>query len=102
MLLSKIYEELNSLQKTQYIDERYDTAIFEYRNESTGLKILHKINILTSIKDQDVLLWSYTFKELARICNWNTNAQLEVLRQVVSMNIQLQIGHQTTQTIILI
>lgn len=56
MLLSKINDELNSLQKTQYIEERYDTAKFEYRNESTGLKILHKINILTPIKDQDVLL----------------------------------------------
>ncbi|KAG0440870.1 hypothetical protein DMUE_1439 [Dictyocoela muelleri] len=92
MLLSKINEELNSLQKTKYIDERYDTATFEYRNESTGLKILHKINMLTSIKDKDVLLWSYTFKELARIFNWNTNSHLEVLRQVVCMNIQLQIG----------
>ncbi|KAG0438394.1 hypothetical protein DMUE_3118 [Dictyocoela muelleri] len=92
MLLMNINEELESLNRVQHISDKYETATFEYRDQTTGLQILHKINTLTSINEQDIILWSQTFRELARMCNWNENAQLEVLRQIVSMNIQFSIG----------
>ncbi|KAG0420263.1 Transposon Tf2-9 polyprotein, partial [Dictyocoela roeselum] len=91
-LLREINEELTSLQKIQLINENYESATFEFRDEITGLRLLHKINILSSIHDQDVILWSHTFRELARMCNWSVNAQIEVLRQIVGMNIQFTIG----------
>ncbi|KAG0420755.1 hypothetical protein DMUE_6330, partial [Dictyocoela muelleri] len=81
-----------SIQKIQIINDKYETATFEFRDEITGLRLLHKMNILSSIQDQDVILWSHTFRELARMCNWSVDAQVEVLRQIVGINILFMIG----------
>ncbi|KAG0441566.1 hypothetical protein DMUE_0956 [Dictyocoela muelleri] len=90
--LQEIKAELESINNNLAVDERFDFATFEYRNESTGLKVLHKLNILTSINDQDIQAWTLSFKELFRVCNWNTEAQIEVLRQIVHISIQYIIG----------
>ncbi|KAG0442540.1 hypothetical protein DMUE_0197 [Dictyocoela muelleri] len=57
-----------------------------------GLKMIHKINLLKSIEHQDVLTWTHAFKEISRVCNWNTEAQLDVLKHIVSIDIQFKIG----------
>ncbi|KAG0438555.1 hypothetical protein DMUE_3019 [Dictyocoela muelleri] len=76
------------------VDEKYDVALFEYKNDQTGLKIIHRINRLSSYEDQDLLKWYIIFKETARVCNWNDIAQFEVLKQIVDVNIQALIGRQ--------
>ncbi|KAG0439377.1 hypothetical protein DMUE_2470 [Dictyocoela muelleri] len=68
--------------------------MFEYRSEASGLKITYKIIRLSSYEDQDLLNWYISFKETARICNWNEAVQYEVLRQIVDINIQLLIGER--------
>ncbi|KAG0435679.1 hypothetical protein DMUE_4600 [Dictyocoela muelleri] len=58
----------------------------------TGLEMIHKINLLKSIEQQYVLSWSYTFKEISRICNWTIEAQVNVLNHIVSIDIRYNIG----------
>ncbi|KAG0439195.1 hypothetical protein DMUE_2601 [Dictyocoela muelleri] len=90
--MNRIQEEIESIRTNISTDEKIEQASFKYRNEMTGLEMIHKINLLKSIEQQDVLSWSYTFKEISRICNWTTDAQLEVLKHIVSIDIQYNIG----------
>ncbi|KAG0420264.1 hypothetical protein EQH57_0223, partial [Dictyocoela roeselum] len=95
----KFYEnirrELESSKYSKKFDDRFDVATFKHKDDSTGLKILHKINILGSIEHQDVLNWSLAFMEVARVCQWNANAQIEVLKHSVAIDIQYKIGGPT-------
>ncbi|KAG0436022.1 hypothetical protein DMUE_4424, partial [Dictyocoela muelleri] len=94
-LLKNIQQEIESTKYTIKPDEKFDVATFEFRNEQTGLKILHKINILNEIDHQDVFKWTLAFKEIARVCQWDENAQIEVLRHIVAIDIQYRIGGPT-------
>ncbi|KAG0436056.1 hypothetical protein DMUE_4412 [Dictyocoela muelleri] len=74
------------------VDEKFEIALFEYKNEVSGLKLTHWINRLSSYEDQDILSWYILFRETALICNWTHKVQYEVLRQIVDVNLQLMIG----------
>ncbi|KAG0441232.1 hypothetical protein DMUE_1210 [Dictyocoela muelleri] len=43
-------EETENAKKTLSNDPRFESACFEYKNELSGLKIIHKINILVSLE----------------------------------------------------
>ncbi|KAG0442208.1 hypothetical protein DMUE_0453 [Dictyocoela muelleri] len=68
-------------------DPIFDTASFEYRNERSGLRITHKINTLVSLDEQDLISCKLSFKELARICKWSDDIQLEVLTKIEDTNL---------------
>lgn len=61
--------------------------------------MIHKINLLKSIEQQDVLSCSYAFKEISRVCNWSAEAQQNVFRHVVNIDIQYNIGAPTDPTL---
>ncbi|KAG0440162.1 hypothetical protein DMUE_1944 [Dictyocoela muelleri] len=63
-------EELECNQLTR-IDEKIEYESFEYKNESTGLRMIHRINLLCSIENQDLIRWRIAFQELSRICKWS-------------------------------
>ncbi|KAG0434475.1 hypothetical protein DMUE_5168 [Dictyocoela muelleri] len=63
-------------------------ASFEYISPKTCLKIKHHINVLNSIKQQDVYNWCTIIKETARMCSWNEEVLAEALTQIVNLNIQ--------------
>ncbi|KAG0420266.1 hypothetical protein EQH57_0221 [Dictyocoela roeselum] len=94
--LEEIRQEKLSLQQSDKKDENSEYAYFEYRNESTGLKITHRITLLTSLEKQDLIKWQLTFKELARICGWSEEQKKEILTQIIDLNIQNQMGISTT------
>ncbi|KAG0441619.1 hypothetical protein DMUE_0912 [Dictyocoela muelleri] len=83
-------EEITS-KRIPKVDDKFEVALFEYKSEISGLKNAHKLNILTSIKDQDLLIWRTCFNEVARICKWSEDAKMEVLTQIVDISIQHQI-----------
>ncbi|KAG0442752.1 Retrovirus-related Pol polyprotein from transposon [Dictyocoela muelleri] len=91
-LITKIHEELGTTKATIIQDERVEQASFEYNDSLTGLKTIHKINILKSIEQQDVFSWTLAFREISRICNWSMEAQTNVLKHIVSIDIQYRIG----------
>ncbi|KAG0436562.1 hypothetical protein DMUE_4165 [Dictyocoela muelleri] len=78
------------------VDEKTESAYFEYRSEKSGLRISHKLNLLLSIEEQDILSWRACFLEVARICKWTEEIKLEVLTQIVDINIQYNIGPTET------
>ncbi|KAG0434941.1 hypothetical protein DMUE_4964, partial [Dictyocoela muelleri] len=88
--------EETEMQKTLSNDPRFESACFEYKNELSGLKIIHKINMLVSLEEQDIINWQTAFKELARICRWPDEVQLEVLRQITDLTLQHRIGEANT------
>ncbi|KAG0420175.1 hypothetical protein EQH57_0269, partial [Dictyocoela roeselum] len=95
--IKELLDKENKFVKTiAGIDEKYEVALFEYRSEESGLKITHRINRLSSYEDQDLLDWYISFKEIARICNWDEAVQLEVLRQIVDIHIQIMIGEKSS------
>ncbi|KAG0422106.1 hypothetical protein DMUE_6234, partial [Dictyocoela muelleri] len=51
----------------------------------------HKINTLVSLDEQDIISWRISFKELAIICKWSDEIQLEVLTQIIDINLQYKI-----------
>ncbi|KAG0434345.1 hypothetical protein DMUE_5221 [Dictyocoela muelleri] len=61
----------------------------------------HRINLLSSVSDQDILNWRNMFNEVARICNRSEDVRLEVLTQIVDPNIQYHIGpcHESNEVI---
>ncbi|KAG0441419.1 hypothetical protein DMUE_1068 [Dictyocoela muelleri] len=89
---NEIRKKQAELQRMIRNDPRFDTASFEYRNETSGLKITHKINTLVSIDEQDIISWRKSFEELSRICKWTEDIQLEVLNQIIDINLQYKIG----------
>ncbi|KAG0420315.1 hypothetical protein EQH57_0204, partial [Dictyocoela roeselum] len=92
----EIRNEEYSFTKTKKVNDEYEVALFEYKSELSGLKICHKLNILTSIENQDLLSWKICFNEVSRICRWSEEAKLEVLTQIVDLSIQHQIGNFNT------
>ncbi|KAG0420575.1 Retrovirus-related Pol polyprotein from transposon 17.6 [Dictyocoela roeselum] len=90
-LKNDIKNEEVSAMKTPKVDVNREVATFEYKSELSGLKVCHKLNILTSIEDQDLLSWRTCFYEVSRICRWPEEAKLEVLTQIVDLSIQHKI-----------
>ncbi|KAG0420429.1 hypothetical protein EQH57_0149 [Dictyocoela roeselum] len=76
-------------------------ATFEYVSATTGLRIQHRITVLTNIFEQDLLKWVSNFREIARMCNWSDEAKVEVLTQVISCEIQSKIGPRSSSEKIL-
>ncbi|KAG0436467.1 hypothetical protein DMUE_4211, partial [Dictyocoela muelleri] len=48
-----IQKEESGIKKVAQIDTTLETALFEYRNEISGLKIIHRLNLLRSVEEQD-------------------------------------------------
>ncbi|KAG0436105.1 hypothetical protein DMUE_4387 [Dictyocoela muelleri] len=84
--------EENNMKVKIATDPEIESANFEYKNEKSGLRIIHKINLLISLDKQDIIIWKTAFKELARICSWSEEIQIEVLKQITDINLQHQIG----------
>ncbi|KAG0435192.1 hypothetical protein DMUE_4840, partial [Dictyocoela muelleri] len=88
----EIAREEKMIKNVAQINTEQETALFEYKSDTSGLKIIHKLNLLKSVDDQDLINWKICFEEVARICNWSEEVQQEVLTQIVDINIQYQIG----------
>ncbi|KAG0441132.1 hypothetical protein DMUE_1276 [Dictyocoela muelleri] len=71
---------------------KIDSASFGYKNKKSGLRIIHKINLLISLDKQDIIIWKTAFKELARICSWSEEVQIEVLKLIIDLNLLHQNG----------
>ncbi|KAG0428811.1 hypothetical protein DMUE_5797 [Dictyocoela muelleri] len=56
----------------------------------------HRINILSSIENQDIINWEIAFQELSRICKWSEEQRLEILTQIIDVNIQYRLGTSAT------
>ncbi|KAG0420166.1 hypothetical protein EQH57_0272, partial [Dictyocoela roeselum] len=78
-------------------NENTREATFEFISATTGLRLQHKIALMTNLFEQDILKWVNKFKEIARICNWSEEARMEVLTQVISYEIQVKIGPKKHQ-----
>ncbi|KAG0436720.1 hypothetical protein DMUE_4086, partial [Dictyocoela muelleri] len=92
----KIKEEQRNLTNTFRVDEQFETASFIVKSSISGLRFTHKINVLKSISDQEILHWVDVFRETARICNWDSNVQFDVLRQLVDVKIHILIGESNS------
>ncbi|KAG0438523.1 hypothetical protein DMUE_3035 [Dictyocoela muelleri] len=55
-----------------------------------------KLYTLVSLEEQNILNWRTSFKELSRICNCSDTVMRDVLRQIVNINLQHQIGDAST------
>ncbi|KAG0436726.1 hypothetical protein DMUE_4083 [Dictyocoela muelleri] len=66
-LIKRIETEIQSIRNSIQPSENFDIATFEYKNDLTGLKMLHKINVLSSIENQDVFNWVIAFREISRL-----------------------------------
>ncbi|KAG0426139.1 hypothetical protein DMUE_5988 [Dictyocoela muelleri] len=51
-LKSEIKEEEKSINQISKIDSNFECAYFEYRNEKTGLKITHRINLSHQLRSK--------------------------------------------------
>ncbi|KAG0439107.1 hypothetical protein DMUE_2660 [Dictyocoela muelleri] len=94
-MLNRLKDEISNEEMTSKripkVDDKFEVALFEYKHEISGLKIAHKLNTLTSIKDQGLLIWRTCFNEVARICKYSEDAKMEVLTQIENILIQHQI-----------
>ncbi|KAG0439792.1 hypothetical protein DMUE_2186 [Dictyocoela muelleri] len=90
-------EECKSRQVIK-IDERFEIVQFEYKSEKAGLKMNHRLNILKSIEEQDLLNWKLCFNEVSQICSWSEDVKVEVLTQIVDLGIQVQLGTVSSST----
>ncbi|KAG0419576.1 hypothetical protein EQH57_0472 [Dictyocoela roeselum] len=63
--IKEIHREESHCQQITKNDERYEYAYFEYRNDKTGLRMTHWINLLSSIENQDIINWGISFNELS-------------------------------------
>ncbi|KAG0420318.1 hypothetical protein EQH57_0201 [Dictyocoela roeselum] len=88
----EIENEERRINKVAQVNPDLETALFEYKNELSGLKIIHKLNLLRSVDEQDLVNWKVCFEEVARICKWSDEIQQDVLTQIIDINIQYQIG----------
>ncbi|KAG0420334.1 Retrovirus-related Pol polyprotein from transposon 17.6 [Dictyocoela roeselum] len=95
-MLKMLMEEDKFVKTVAGVDEKYEVALFEYKNPTSGLKLTHRINRLDSCEDQDLLSWHTLFNETARVCKWSDEVKLDVLTQIVNINIQVQIGCRPT------
>lgn len=78
-LISKVQKEIETIKTTITQDDNLEQALFEYKDEINGFEMIHRINMLKYIEQQDVLLWTYAFKEISRVCNLSPEAQQNVL-----------------------
>ncbi|KAG0420637.1 hypothetical protein EQH57_0071 [Dictyocoela roeselum] len=92
LFMKSIAKEENWIKQTIHVDPNVESASFEYRNDQSGLKIIHKLNLLRTVDDQDLINWKNCFLEVARICKWSDAVQQEVLTQIIDINLQYQIG----------
>ncbi|KAG0436333.1 hypothetical protein DMUE_4278 [Dictyocoela muelleri] len=90
--MKSLAKEETWIRQTIQVDPNIESALFEYRNEQSGLKIIHKLNLLRRVDDQDLINWQNCFKEFARICQWFDAVQQDVLTQIIDINLQYQIG----------
>ncbi|KAG0441863.1 hypothetical protein DMUE_0737 [Dictyocoela muelleri] len=70
-LIKRIETEIQSIKNSIQPSENFDIATYEYKNDLTGLKKLRRINVLSSIENQDVFNWVIALREISRLCNWN-------------------------------
>ncbi|KAG0440689.1 hypothetical protein DMUE_1550 [Dictyocoela muelleri] len=56
----------------------------------------HRINILSSIENHDIINWEIAFLELSRICKWSEEQRLEILTQIIDVNIQYRLRTSAT------
>ncbi|KAG0420246.1 hypothetical protein EQH57_0236, partial [Dictyocoela roeselum] len=94
-LMKRIESEIQSIRSSIKPNDNFDVATFEYKNDITGLKMLHKINVLESTENQDVFQWVIAFKEISKLCNWNDAAQLDVLKHIINVGILYETGIPT-------
>ncbi|KAG0436184.1 hypothetical protein DMUE_4347, partial [Dictyocoela muelleri] len=90
-------EECKSRQVIK-IDERFEIVQFEYKSEKSGLKINHRLNILKSIEEQDLLILKLCLNEVSRICSGSEDVKVEVLTQIVDLGIQVKLGTVSRST----
>ncbi|KAG0420286.1 Retrovirus-related Pol polyprotein from transposon 17.6, partial [Dictyocoela roeselum] len=93
MLSAEIAAEEQKGKCIAKIDERFEVVNFEYHSAKSGLRILHRLNTLRSIEEQDLINWKACFIEVSRICQWSEEINIEVLTQIVDLSIQVQIGN---------
>ncbi|KAG0442168.1 hypothetical protein DMUE_0482 [Dictyocoela muelleri] len=89
-------KEKCEIKKVAQIDTTLETVLFKHRNEISGLKIIHRLNLLRSVEEQDLVNCNVCFEEVARICKWSDETQQDVLNQIIDINIQYQIGNTTS------
>ncbi|KAG0438113.1 hypothetical protein DMUE_3294 [Dictyocoela muelleri] len=92
ILIRRIQEEKQQSNQLIGVDNNFDTVSFNVVRPNSNLNFTHKMNILKSIVDQDVLKWIAVFKETTRICNWDPETHLEVLNQIIDVGIHISIG----------
>ncbi|KAG0437046.1 hypothetical protein DMUE_3908 [Dictyocoela muelleri] len=63
-LMNNIKEELQTVKATIKPNGNLRIATFEYKNDITGLKMFHRINILDLIENQDVFSWVLTLRDI--------------------------------------
>ncbi|KAG0440652.1 hypothetical protein DMUE_1582 [Dictyocoela muelleri] len=93
---NEIKEEEKNANQFSKIDTNFECAFFEYKSESSGLIMTHRINLLLTIDEQDLISWKIGFMGISIICRWSEEVQLEVLTQIDDSNIQHQIGRSTS------
>ncbi|KAG0439944.1 hypothetical protein DMUE_2098 [Dictyocoela muelleri] len=64
-VLRELLNEQQSCNQLFGIYNRYDTISFDVMSANSNLKFTHKMNILKSITEQDILKWISIFKETA-------------------------------------
>ncbi|KAG0440501.1 hypothetical protein DMUE_1697 [Dictyocoela muelleri] len=94
----EIAKEESKIRRIAQLDQNLETALFEYKKDVSGLKIIHRLNLLRSVEEQDLINWKVCFEEVARICKWSEEIQQDVLTLIIDINIQYQIGSTTTPT----
>ncbi|KAG0435102.1 hypothetical protein DMUE_4883 [Dictyocoela muelleri] len=52
----------------------------------------HRINLLSSMENQDIINLGISFNKLSRICHWYEEQRMEILSQIIDVNIQHRIG----------
>ncbi|KAG0439960.1 hypothetical protein DMUE_2085 [Dictyocoela muelleri] len=95
-LIDKIKREENQSRQNVKIDERFEIANLEYKSKTSGLIRMHRLNILSSIEEQDLVSWELCFNEVSRASNWTEETKMEVLSQIIDLNIQSQIEFART------
>ncbi|KAG0441683.1 hypothetical protein DMUE_0864 [Dictyocoela muelleri] len=63
--MKSLAKEESWIKQTIHVDYNVERALFEYRNEQSGLKIIHKLNLLRTVDDQDLINWKNCFQEVA-------------------------------------
>ncbi|KAG0433130.1 hypothetical protein DMUE_5441 [Dictyocoela muelleri] len=84
----------NSSIKMKSEDDHFEYALFVYKSRPSGFKMRHRINVLSSFDDQDILNWSNIFNEVAMINKKSEDVRLEVLIQIVDPDLDPKFPHK--------